>query len=128
MKKIVFVAAISLLSGLLTTTAWAKIPAPVLDDAGKAKAEEAKAKPPGRARSMPSSCARRKTKWRPMSTRRQIHGERRQGQRRSAWRASRHPRVQTLARSCPPCQVRHPQPRGGPGNKAAKTGKPATKS
>lgn len=29
---------------LLATTAWAKIPAPVLDDAGKAKAEEAKAK------------------------------------------------------------------------------------
>jgi hypothetical protein len=40
MKKTVFMA----LACLLATASWAKIPAPVLDDAGKAKAEEAKAK------------------------------------------------------------------------------------
>ena len=44
MKKIIFVGQICLLASLISTTAWAKIPAPVLDDAGKAKAEEAKAK------------------------------------------------------------------------------------
>ncbi|MBP8019181.1 MAG: hypothetical protein KAY82_04010 [Hylemonella sp.] len=40
MKKIIFVA----LATVFLSAAWAKIPAPVLDDAGKAKAEEAKAK------------------------------------------------------------------------------------
>lgn len=40
MKKIVLLA----LACFLVTGAWAKIPAPVLDEAGKAKAEEAKAK------------------------------------------------------------------------------------
>ena len=40
MKRII----VSTLACLLATAAWAKIPAPVLDDAAKAKAEEAKAK------------------------------------------------------------------------------------
>jgi hypothetical protein len=130
MKKIVFVAAISLLSGLLTTTAWAKIPAPVLDDAGKAKAEEAKAK---------TAWAGKVDAYQLCKAQDKVAAHVNKGAKSMGKDAKGKDAAPGAPVATPPCADPGPfvstlpgaapaAPVAVPGNKAAKTDKPATKS